>query len=206
VYRPARCAVFINIDDPDGMATCLRVIEWATSMWGGWNTCIIPTNGETIAEPFWKLLQAFDPDYLFTYRKTLLDIKLGHPEKFEEYVQRRLDQTLAQHPNANPEHVRKQTEENTKVKVDHFELNVELYHDLVKRLNPFSGGARDIQRGITAQPLKGVYSLTSLCELPDLLSSPVEVTNIDINASPLVQMIRRPIDGFHNVRTVGSSG
>ena len=71
--RPPRVAVFIDVEDPHWMQTCLRVIEWTTALWGGWCTIIVPTDGKTIGDEFCALLVAFDPDYLLQYAHTGLD-------------------------------------------------------------------------------------------------------------------------------------
>src|SRR5256885_497594 len=81
--RPPRVAVFINRDDPQWMQTCLRVIEWSTAHWGGWYSILVPTDGKEIAAPFWTLLEAFDPDYLYVYYKRGLDRQIASPEEFD---------------------------------------------------------------------------------------------------------------------------
>jgi hypothetical protein len=90
--RPPRIVVFININDHQWMHTCLRVIECCTAQWGGWYSCLIPTDGCEIADPFWAVLEAFDPDYLFVYHKAGVDQLVASPEEFEHFLEQGLHQ------------------------------------------------------------------------------------------------------------------
>jgi hypothetical protein len=61
-------------------------------------SCIVPTDGKTISEEFWRLLEDFDPDYVYTYRKTMIDIKASRPDECNAWVQRQVDAFIAKHP------------------------------------------------------------------------------------------------------------
>lgn len=47
---------------------------------------IIPTDGSSIEEPFWKILEAFDPDYLFHYQPVGQDLKRHNPDRYADLV------------------------------------------------------------------------------------------------------------------------
>ena len=79
--RPARVAILLNGNDQDWQDSCMRILEWATSIWGGKHCAIVPTDGKNIRELFWQELEAFDPDYVFVYQKTLADTKFSKPEQ-----------------------------------------------------------------------------------------------------------------------------
>jgi hypothetical protein len=66
--RPARLAILVDLKDPDWMHTCLEVIEWTTRVWGGWYSIIVPTDGFTINDCFFEILEYFDPDYIYVYQ------------------------------------------------------------------------------------------------------------------------------------------
>jgi hypothetical protein len=63
--RPPRVAIFIDSSDVDWQDTALRVIEFFATLWGGEHSIIVPTDGKSIAQEFWAILESFDPDYLF---------------------------------------------------------------------------------------------------------------------------------------------
>jgi len=89
--RPARIAVLVDQDDSDWQDTCRRVIEYLSSIWGGKNSLIIPTNWSQIDERDWQLLEAFDPDYICDYHKTGLDLKITSPQRYEDLLQSKLN-------------------------------------------------------------------------------------------------------------------
>ena len=71
--RLARVAILIDKADTDWQHTCLRIIEIYSQLWGGAYNIIVPTDGNTIDEQFWTLLETFDPDHLYRYNKSLGD-------------------------------------------------------------------------------------------------------------------------------------
>jgi hypothetical protein len=70
----------------------MRVLPW---IWGGKHSLIIPTNGSTISDRFWQLLETFDPDYVCSFEWTLKDWKERLPERYEECFRRWLRQQKA---------------------------------------------------------------------------------------------------------------
>ena len=81
--RPQRVVTFINKNDKYWMHTATRIIECYSMLWGGANNIIVPTDGETIDEKFWIILEKYDPDYLFLYHSKPLDLKIADPEKYK---------------------------------------------------------------------------------------------------------------------------
>jgi hypothetical protein len=65
--RPARVACFIDANDQDWQAGALNIIEAFSRVWGGAYFIIVPTDGQTISDVFWRILLAYDPDYLWVY-------------------------------------------------------------------------------------------------------------------------------------------
>lgn len=64
--RPAKVAVLVH-KGYGWQEKCLKVMETFSEIWGGAKNIIVPTDGKTIDEKFWFLLEKFDPDYLYLY-------------------------------------------------------------------------------------------------------------------------------------------
>lgn len=52
--RPPRVATFLDRNDPDWEHTCLQMIQFYSSLWGGQYNIIVPTDGTEIQSAFWK--------------------------------------------------------------------------------------------------------------------------------------------------------
>jgi hypothetical protein len=109
--RPTRVAILINNADKDWMQTCLRIIEWTTCVWGGWYSCLIPTDGSTIDERFWQILEAFDPDYIYAYKKLWRDIKISHTDDFNRVVDANTQQFIDRYPEEDYDQTRHDIEQ-----------------------------------------------------------------------------------------------
>ncbi len=163
--RPPRVAIFIDRDDPQWMHTILRVIEWSTMHWGGWYTCVVPTDGKAIAGLFWTLLEAFDPDYLYTYQKTGIDRQIIEPEDFQREYKEQYKVWLKRFPDQDHITLRQACLEDVLQRQEtSIELSKELKDQLYTRLNPFSGSDKIIHR-CAARPVLYEDGLTSL-QLP----------------------------------------
>ena len=81
--RPQRIAILVDKSDEDWQNTCLRVIEFFSRLWGGAYNLIVPTDGKTIDERFWTILETFDPDRLYVYRKSGEDFRLSKPDQYQ---------------------------------------------------------------------------------------------------------------------------
>jgi hypothetical protein len=51
-------------------------------MWGGAHNLIVPTDGKTIHNRFWAILERFSPDSIYYYQPDLDDIKDLYPEDY----------------------------------------------------------------------------------------------------------------------------
>jgi hypothetical protein len=67
--RPARVACFIDVNDQNWQAAALNIIEGFSRVWGGAYFMIVPTDGQTISDAFWRILLSYDPDYLWASPK-----------------------------------------------------------------------------------------------------------------------------------------
>lgn len=73
--RPPRYVVFVNSNDPHWMFACKHIIEWNSQMWGGHYNLIVPTDGDSIDDTYWEILDAYQPDFFMQYSKTIKDLE-----------------------------------------------------------------------------------------------------------------------------------
>lgn len=193
--RPAKVVTFIDKNDRDWMDSCFRIIEWYSQMWGGKYNIIIPTDGKSIDGQSWLLLEKFDPDYIYTYRKTCLDFKLVHPQKYNVWLEQQVEDFVKKHPDSNRDIVRKEIDEGAGItKLGKFDISDHLRQEILKRLNPFHSEKLVKQGAISA--LTGVgYPLTSLIDIiPN--ASPTRYVNLDIDSTKLIQLMAYSVVGM----------
>lgn len=63
--RPHRVAILIS--DTSGYEEWLQVIDVCSQLWGGAYSVVVPTDGESISDPFWQLLDIYDPDIVVSW-------------------------------------------------------------------------------------------------------------------------------------------
>ena len=97
-------------DDPHWQATCSRVIEFFSATWGGGYNIIVPlgNDGKDINNPFWDILDIYDPDYLFLYYYSGEDIKRNEPENYEQWLNKHVQQFISGGPVSSVDSARKQ--------------------------------------------------------------------------------------------------
>jgi len=107
-------------------------------MWGGAYNVIIPTDGKTIDDPFWAILEAFDPDYLYAYRKCGEDIRRSKPEEYQKALESHLGAWVSQFGHENLEGIRKKIDEDLRRGwVSGFDISSELQNQIKIRIAPF---------------------------------------------------------------------
>ncbi|MFN8139103.1 MAG: hypothetical protein U0R49_04825 [Fimbriimonadales bacterium] len=75
----------------------LDAIQWATTQWGGWFSILIPTNGDSIREEFYKIAQKFDPDHIVRYTPVFGDLQRWNPEEYRARADNEMSRLLAPH-------------------------------------------------------------------------------------------------------------
>lgn len=136
--RPVRGVVLIRNNDPEWQDTVLRTIEWLSRCWGGCYWLILPTDGETIDQEFWWLLEKYDPDYLYLYKKTLGDLKLSKPQEYSKLLEEQVRSFCDRNPGSDPASFRKQIDDDAgKIPIGSSTLSTALQAELKNRLNPF---------------------------------------------------------------------
>ncbi|WP_157978808.1 hypothetical protein [Nocardia aurea] len=134
--RPPRCAVLINKTSEHWMAAVHGTIRRASEMWGGKYFVIIPTDGDSIEEKFWELLEGYSPDFIVTYKLTYADLKFSDPERYEA-VKRRHEKSWKEQGNPSADFEEWFTDSASQSYVEDFRLSDELEAELVYRLSPF---------------------------------------------------------------------
>src|SRR6185503_4100904 len=137
--RPARVAVLVRENDPHWQATCNTIIEFFSATWGGGYNIIVPidADGKEIKDPFWDLLDIYDPDYLFLYYYSGADIKRSEPEKYEQNLENHLQQFIRGGPVSDVDAARKQIDDQLKKAPLLNQPHSELQRKLIKTLAPF---------------------------------------------------------------------
>lgn len=114
----------------------MRIIEFYSALWGGAYNIIVPTDGRTIDERFWTILETFDPDYLFRYQKSGEDLRLNDPERYEQILQSYVDRAVREGGDADS--ARTETDKQLRNSWEsHFGIEQQLQEELKRRLAPF---------------------------------------------------------------------
>lgn len=82
VVRTPRFAVLVYKHEKYWKACVNGMIQTFTQTWGGEHFIIIPTDGKTIDDCFWKILEAYSPDYIGRYLPSVSDIEEADPEHY----------------------------------------------------------------------------------------------------------------------------
>jgi hypothetical protein len=176
--RPARVAILVDKADEDWQQTCLRIIEFYSQLWGGAYNIIVPTDGREISEPFWTLLEAFDPDYLYRYGKSGEDWAQSHPSEYERELRTRVDARVVGGDSASRAAITSDVDKHLRDcwLPSTFGIVPELQKEIKTRLAPFwleqyvvNAGA--ITAGsVVAFPLTNIAKIVSSADHPDRIS------------------------------------
>ena len=164
--RPARVAVLIDKNDEDWQDTCLHVIEFLSQIWGGAYNLIVPTDGKAIDERFWTILEAFDPDNLYAYRKSGEDIRLSRPEQYQKLLDARVRSWITQFGEGGSEHVKEEIDKDLRgCWASDFGIASELQNEIKIRLSPFYFQEWIVEAGAIGARSGVPFSLTSLLKI-----------------------------------------
>ena len=129
--------MFVREDDPHWQATCGRVIEFFSAAWGGGYNILVPTDGKTIKDPFWDILDIYDPDYLYLYYYSGEDFRLNEREKYDQWLEQNLQQFISGGPVSDLDSTRKQVDEQLRNSPFFQQPDADLQRRLIKTLAPF---------------------------------------------------------------------
>jgi hypothetical protein len=187
--RPARVAVLINQSDHEWQETCLRVIEYFSTIWGGGHCIIIPTDGESIKEPFWQILEAFDPDHIYAYRKTLEDMEISRPADFSSICEREIKAWIEKTPGSERRTVEKPIyEQLRRVPAEKFGIGRSLQEEAGFRLAPLHFKERFIEEGRVGANSEAHYPLTSLRKILSFCERPNEIVELQVKDPHIPQL------------------
>ncbi len=183
--RPARVTTLVGKDDENWQDTCLRIIEFYSRLWGGAYNLIVPTDGRNIDDRFWTILETFDPDYVYSYRKSGEDLSLSSPEHYEQILQAHVTDWLSQAGSADPESARREIDRDLRrsAVVSDFGIAAALQAEIKTRLAPFYFERWIVDAGaVTAnqEPMFPLADLTKIIlntEHPDTVAIVEEPTN-----------------------------
>ena len=202
--RPARVAILVDKADQDWQHTCLRIIEFYSRLWGGAYNIIVPTDGREITEPFWTLLEAFDPDYLYRYAKSGEDLAQSHPEQYADLLKQRVDASIATENSRDraaitaevDKHLRASWLEST------FGIGPELHKEIKTRLAPFWFQQYVVQAGPIYAGCAAAPHLTDITKIISSAEHPNEINSIEASGNLLPPLWFRAVTGYLNAQTI----
>lgn len=83
--RPLRIAFLIE-DKPESMEIIDTILAYNRDRWGGRYNPIIITNGQTLADPWWSLLEAVDPDIVKAFVTISDDLIVSIERRISPYL------------------------------------------------------------------------------------------------------------------------
>jgi hypothetical protein len=156
----------VDKSDQNWEHTCLRAIEFFSQLWGGAYNIIVPTDGKTIDERFWTILEAFDPDNVYFYGKSGEDIRLSSPEEFQGLLDSHVSRWVTQFGDQGLEQTKERIEKDLRgAWASDFSITFSLQDEIKVRLSPFYFQEWTVEPlGVSAR--SGVpFALTSLAKI-----------------------------------------
>lgn len=82
--RTPRYAILVDKHKDYWKAYISGIVQSFSQVWGGEHFIIIPTDGKAIDEAFWRILEAYSPDYIGRYIPSLMDLEEADPARYEQ--------------------------------------------------------------------------------------------------------------------------
>lgn len=173
--RPPRCAIFINRKSKHWKAAADSAIAKASEVWGGRHFLIIPTDGITIADKFWELLETYSPDHLAVFSLTFNDLEDSDPEHYQATKERNREGWKAKgHPEDEFEEWFAGSADFTRV--DELDISEDLGKQLIHRLSPFHFN-QAIDTHITRKSGFG-YPFTKIAKIISAATQPIGLVRL----------------------------
>jgi hypothetical protein len=138
LVRPAKVAILFPKMDCYWKHTIPNVFEWCSRVWGGAYFLIIPTDGVEIKNPFWQILEEYNPDHIFSFTPSIQDLELADPPKYHEIVDNYRAHFFKQFPELSEEEFLKVFKRDLRPKpLMNFQIEAKLQQKLKQRLAPF---------------------------------------------------------------------
>jgi hypothetical protein len=132
--RTPRLVVLIDKEEPQWHVHIEGFIQAFTQTWGSEYFIIVPTDGKTIHEKFWEILEAYSPDNIGRYVPTLLDLEEADPTQYHQ-IKEHYKSAWAMESDEAFENT--WSSEARHITIGSFELSKELLEELKNRLAPF---------------------------------------------------------------------
>lgn len=134
--RPPRCAIFISKSSKYWKAASDGAIAKASEVWGGRHFLIIPTDGVTIADKFWELMEAYSPDHLAVFNLAFSDLEYVDLDEYRKVKDRyRKGWEASNNPSDHFEDWFAGSAAQSRV--DELNISDNLNKELIYRLSPF---------------------------------------------------------------------
>ncbi|MBT2507090.1 hypothetical protein J7I98_14570 [Streptomyces sp. ISL-98] len=160
--RPPRCVIFINRNSKYWKAAADGAIAKASEVWGGRYFLIIPTDGESIGDKLWELLETYSPDHLAVFDLTFSDLEYADPSQHQATKQRYKDGWEAKGNSVDDfeDWFAKSADQS---RVDMLSISDDLSKELIYRLSPFHFSAA-VDKHITRSSGFG-YPFTKIAKI-----------------------------------------
>jgi hypothetical protein len=208
--RPPRIAILVDKSDKTWQETCLRIIEVYSRLWGGAYNIIIPTDGETMDERFWTLLQTFDPDHLYRYGKTGQDLYLSQPAEYQQALDRNVERFLADfsRPPTDVERRRITSQIDQDLRRDwltpQLTIGTALHQDIKARLAPFFFQEHVVEAGAITADSGVPWPLTDVAKIAPTTEHVDRVAIVTAASALLPRLWFSPVTGLLNDNAIGA--
>lgn len=137
--RPQKIVSFIDSNEVDWIDISSSIIDFYSQCWGGNYNLIIPTNGTKIDNIFLEILKIYDPDYVYIYKKSYVDIKLNNPVKYKQILDKKYDTYYKSNPKILKEKFTEEFENQVIYNfITSFNINPKTKNEILNYTNPFN--------------------------------------------------------------------
>jgi len=181
--RTPRLAILIDKGNPQWHAHVEGIIQAFTQTWGGEYFIIIPTDGKTIDEKFWEILEAYSPDKIDQYLPTLLDLEDADPAHYQKIKEQFKNAWALESDKDFEKTWNSEARHNT---IGSLELSKELLEELKNRLAPFHFEDRIVNKyvrrgGPLGYPFTNIVNILEYAnDKPEKITIPKHVTNKEL--------------------------
>jgi len=196
--RPQKVVTLIDINDEDWIDSSMRVIEYYSQLWGGNYNLIVPTDGKEIDDMFMRILREYDPDYIYKYSKSLLDLKYINNKKYREKINIDIKKAKKAYKGINEFRLAEWVEEQAGIsEYEELDISEEMKQKLVGKLNPFYERDNFISSHSIHSEQRPDYPLTNITGI--IKSVGLEkITNLVVENCKIMQLISHSIIGSAN--------
>lgn len=197
--RPHRVAVLVNSNDKYWKSYVKNLIGSFSMAWGGEYFLIIPTDGKTIDERFWTILEQYSPDIIARYIPSIMDLEDADPARYklikDNWYAKWNDIQVSDSWEIEekwPEAAR-----GTELKST-VEASDELKQQLKNRLSPFGLDDHIVSENIWGNQFPG-YPLTNILEINKNAKKPIERITVPLKVqNPELNLLAISRTGYLN--------